>query len=46
MNEADMQQLAVWIDECLRSPEDEATLSRIKGEVMAFCEKYPVPGID
>ncbi len=45
MNEADMVKLAEWIDTCLKSPEDQAVLDRIRGEVTEFCEKYPVPGI-
>lgn len=45
MTEADMEQMAVWIDQCLRSPEDEAVLGAIRDEVITFCEKYPVPGI-
>ena len=45
MGESDMEQLATWIDRCLRSPEDEAVLEEIRGEVIAFCERFPVPGI-
>ena len=45
MGESDMEQLATWIDRCLRSPEDEAVLEEIRGEVVAFCERFPVPGI-
>ena len=46
MNEADMTQLAEWIDRCLRAPEDEAVLASTRDEVVAFCEKFPVPGIE
>ncbi len=45
MNEADMKQLADWIDRCLRAPEDEAVIAEIQAEVVGLCEKYPVPGI-
>ena len=45
MGESDMEQLATWIDRCLRSPKDEAVLEEIRGEVVAFCERFPVPGI-
>ena len=45
MNEADMKQMAEWIDRCLRSPEDEAVLGEIQSAVESFCEKFPVPGI-
>lgn len=45
MGEADMLQLADWIDRCLKAPEDEAALAAIQAEVESFCEQYPVPGI-
>jgi glycine hydroxymethyltransferase len=45
MDEEDMKQLAEWIDSCLRAPEDEASMEKIRGEVVSFCEKFPVPGI-
>ena len=45
MGASDMEQLAAWIDRCLGSPEDEATLEEIRGQVVAFCERFPVPGI-
>ncbi len=45
MNEADMEQLADWIDRCLKAPEDEDLLKGIQQEVVTFCEQYPVPGI-
>lgn len=45
MKEGDMQQLGAWIDECLRAPEDESSLNRIRDEVITFCEKFPVPGL-
>ena len=45
MKEGDMEQLASWIDRCLRSPEDEAVLDEIRQEVVQFCESFPVPGI-
>jgi glycine hydroxymethyltransferase len=45
MNESDMERLADWIDQSLRSPEDEALLNSIREEVVSFCEQYPVPGL-
>lgn len=45
MGEADMKQLAIWIDRCLKAPEDEASIASVKDEVITFCEKFPVPGI-
>ena len=46
MNEAAMQQLAEWLDRCLRAPEDEKVLTDIREEVVSFCQEYPVPGIE
>lgn len=45
MGEADMEQLAEWIDACLRNPENDARLGAVCEEVEAFCRKFPVPGI-
>ena len=45
MGEADMKQLAEWIDRCLRSSEDEAVLGEIRHSVETFCEKFSVPGL-
>ena len=45
MKEPEMKKLAGWLDQCLRSPEDEAVLATIREEVVSFCEQYPVPGI-
>ena len=46
MREEQMQQLADWLDRCLRSPEDEETISSIREELVEFCAAYPVPGIE
>ena len=45
MGEDEMHQVAAWILEVLRSPEDEATLERVRGDVRQFARSYPVPGI-
>ncbi len=45
MGESDMQHLAEWIDGCLRNPENDDQLASICEEVDAFCQKFPVPGI-
>ncbi len=42
---SDMEQLAGWIIDSLKAPEDEANLERIRCEVEAFCTRFPVPGI-
>ena len=46
MDEADMARLAEWMVRALRAPEDAAALAEIDAEVRAFCESYPVPGIE
>ncbi len=45
MREADMEQLADWIVDCLQNPEDEAMQVRMREDVESFCRKFPVPGI-
>jgi len=45
MREDDMQQLAAWMVEALQKRDDTAALSRLKGEVEAFCSRFPVPGL-
>jgi glycine hydroxymethyltransferase len=46
MVESDMQQLGDWIVDCLQNHEDEDKLKSIKAEVEAFCESFPVPGLE
>ncbi len=38
----EMRLLAAWMDEVLRSPEDEAVARRIRGEVLELCAAHPV----
>ncbi len=45
MLEADMEQLADWIVDCLQNPEDESMQVRLRDDVESFCRKFPVPGI-
>ena len=45
MREADMEKLAAWMLEALQKRDDTAALSRVKGEVEAFCGRFPVPGL-
>ena len=46
MLERDMECLGAWIDKCLRAPNDIACLQKVKKEVVEFCLKFPVPGLD
>jgi hypothetical protein len=45
MGEAEMRQLAGWMVEALRRPEDEPGLRRLAGAVRELCLAYPVPGL-
>ncbi|MFI4974564.1 MAG: serine hydroxymethyltransferase [Caulobacterales bacterium] len=45
MGEDDMRQIARWIADTLRAPEDEAAIARTKAASQALCRGYPVPGI-
>ena len=45
MDADDMQRVAGWILEVLRSPEDESTLQSVRGQVREFAQTFPVPGI-
>lgn len=46
MNEKDMERLGNWIVDCLTHHEDDDKIQSIKAEVEAFCEGFPVPGLD
>lgn len=46
MKEADMAQVAVWIDEVIKNRTNDAKLAEIKEQVMQLCMKFPVPGIN
>jgi glycine hydroxymethyltransferase len=43
MREPEMAQIAGWIAQVLRASDDAALLERIAGEVVALCERFPVP---
>ena len=43
MKEKEMAQIAAWIGQIVAKPADEKLQQRIKDEVIAFTEKYPVP---
>jgi glycine hydroxymethyltransferase len=45
MGEAEMRQVAAWIEEAVSHVEDEAVLERISGEVRDLCRPFPAPGI-
>ncbi|WFB35036.1 ribose 5-phosphate isomerase B [Kiritimatiellota bacterium B12222] len=43
MKEADMEQIAKWIAEILKSPEDKELQKKIRQDVIALTQHYPVP---
>jgi glycine hydroxymethyltransferase len=45
MDTSAMQQVGRWILDVLRTPDDEAVLTRVRGELREFTKDYPVPGI-
>jgi glycine hydroxymethyltransferase len=40
----EMRTIGGWMLEALRSPDDEALATRIRGDVSSLCESFPVPG--
>jgi glycine hydroxymethyltransferase len=45
MKEAEMRQIAKWMDAAVAHADDVAALERIAGEVREFCRGFPAPGI-
>jgi glycine hydroxymethyltransferase len=42
MGEAEMAQVANWMADILETPEDAALRARIKDEVIALCDRFPI----
>ena len=42
MKEAEMQQIATWIAQVVRAPDDEGLLSQIRSKVEDLCRKFPI----
>jgi glycine hydroxymethyltransferase len=45
MGEAQMRQIAVWMDQVVARADDPAAVARIGEEVRAMCRSFPAPGI-
>ena len=45
MKEAEMRSIAKWITDVLAKPDDAATATRVRGEVLALCQQFPAPTI-
>jgi glycine hydroxymethyltransferase len=43
MGPSEMKWVGAWILEALRAPEDEAVLTRIRGQIKELCRQFPVP---
>jgi len=46
MKEDEMRQVACWILEVLRSPNDSSVADRVRGDIRALCATFPVPGLE
>ena len=42
LKEAEMEQVAAWIDRVLGSSGDAATITAVRGEIRVFCGKFPL----
>jgi glycine hydroxymethyltransferase len=42
LKEAEMELVAAWIDRVLGSSGDAATIQAVRGEIRAFCGKFPL----
>ena len=45
MREAEMRQIAAWMDEVLAAPDDEAVTERVRAQVEDLCRAFPAPGV-
>lgn len=45
MKEAEMRQIAEWMDLIIRNHDDETLLDSTRSEIASFCEVFPAPGI-
>lgn len=43
LKEEHMDQIAEWMKQAIDAREDEATLNKLRVEVEAFCQQYPLP---
>ena len=45
MGEAEMRQIATWMDDVVAATDDEAISERVRAEVRELCSGFPVPGL-
>jgi glycine hydroxymethyltransferase len=46
MKEAEMRQIAAWMDQVISAPEDEAVAGRVANEIRELCQRFPAPGLE
>ncbi len=46
MAEEEMEHIAAWIADALFHADDEARLAEIREQVIGFCQRFPLPGVD
>lgn len=45
MGEAEMRQIAAWMDQVIAAPDDEELAGKVRAEVAEFCRSFPAPGL-
>jgi glycine hydroxymethyltransferase len=45
MKEAEMKQIAAWMERVVAAPADGALHAKVAGEVRELCARFPAPGI-
>ncbi len=45
MKEAEMKQIAAWMDQVVNAPADATLHAKLAGEIRELCAKFPAPGL-
>jgi glycine hydroxymethyltransferase len=45
MGPKEAEQVADWIAQVVKTPDDKRSLERVRGEVKALCDSFPAPGL-
>jgi glycine hydroxymethyltransferase len=45
MGAAEMKKIATWMADVIEAPADDATIKRVKGEVLEMTKSFPAPGL-
>lgn len=46
MKEAEMKQIAAWMDKVVKNIDNEKVFAKIKAEIKEFCLGFPMPGLE